>query len=197
MALSVRERIVDKTMRLFSRRGYAAVGLNEIVEKSKAPKGSLYHYFPGGKEELAAAAMEHGAGIFLDTLAETLASEGGTAKAIRHFAGRLAGWMEGSRFRDGSPLTAVTVEMAGEAEAVRRACADGYAAWEAAFAVALEGEGLGAERARDLATWIVASMDGATVLARAKADATPIRVVMTQVAEAVETALNPPRSRAR
>jgi len=196
MALGTRERIVDKTMRLFSRRGYAAVGLNEIVEKSKAPKGSLYHYFPGGKEELAVAAMERGAGIFLETLAGTLASEGNTARAIRHFANRLAGWMEESRFRDGSPLTAVTVEMAGEAETVRRACASGYAAWEAAFAAALESEGLAAERARDLATWIVASMDGATVLARAKADAAPIRTVMGQVAEAVEAALKSGHTRA-
>lgn len=194
MAQSVRERIVDKTMRLFSRRGYAAVGLNEIVQKSKAPKGSLYHYFPGGKEELAVAAMQRGAALFLGTLAETLAAEGGTAKAILNFGGRLAGWMEESRFRDGSTLTAVTVEMAGQAEAVRQACADGYASWEAAFAEALTAEGLAPARARDLATWIVASMDGATVLARAKADAAPIRIVMGQVAEAVQAALKKPPS---
>jgi TetR/AcrR family transcriptional repressor of lmrAB and yxaGH operons len=141
--------------------------------------------------------MEHGAGIFLATLAETLKSQGGTAKAIRHFAGRLAGWMEESRFRDGSPLTAVTVEMSGEAETVRRACAAGYAAWEAAFARALVAEGLEGARADALATWIVASMDGATVLARARADGRPIRVVLDQVAGAVEAALKTPSSRAR
>ena len=53
-----REAFIASTGRLLRRQGYAATGLNEIVSRSGAPKGSLYFHFPGGKEELAAAAME-------------------------------------------------------------------------------------------------------------------------------------------
>ena len=53
-----REAFVEATGELLRRQGYAATGLNEIVARSGAPRGSLYFHFPGGKQELALAAME-------------------------------------------------------------------------------------------------------------------------------------------
>ena len=52
-----KESLIRTAMRLFRRQGYASTGLNQILAESGAPKGSLYHYFPGGKEELAVAAV--------------------------------------------------------------------------------------------------------------------------------------------
>lgn len=198
-----RERLVDTAMRLFGRRGYAAIGLNEIVEKSGAPKGSLYHYFPDGKEALAVEALAHGSALFLGTLDEALGTGRSAAEGIRRLGATLAGWMEGSKFRDGSPATAVTVEMAAISPAIRTGCQAGFAAWQARIAAALARDGVPTAGARDLALWVVTSLEGAMVLARAEASARPIRSVTRMLADRVEIAVRsaaapaPARPRAR
>ena len=74
--------IVRAAATLFRRNGYAATGINEIAEVSGAPKGSLYHYFPNGKDEIAEAAVRFaGAGV-VATL-EKLEQEHDTAAAIK------------------------------------------------------------------------------------------------------------------
>ena len=51
---ATRDRIVDASAELFRRQGYNATGVKQIVTEAQAPFGSLYHFFPGGKEQLAA-----------------------------------------------------------------------------------------------------------------------------------------------
>lgn len=186
-----RERLVDTAMRLFGRRGYAAIGLNEIVDKSGAPKGSLYHYFPDGKEALAVEALAHGSALFLATLDEAIGTSRSAAEAVRRIGATLAGWMEGSKFRDGSPATAVTVEMAAISPAIRAEAAAGFAAWQARIATALVRDGVAAGQARELALLTVASLEGAMVLARAEASARPIRGVTRMLAERLAAAVRP------
>src|SRR4029079_12102006 len=68
---TTRERIIDATRELFMERGYAASGLKEISKAGTAPIGSLYHFFPGGKEELAAETLR-AAGAADQALVETI-----------------------------------------------------------------------------------------------------------------------------
>lgn len=192
-----RDRLIDTAMRLFGRRGYAAIGLNEIVDKSGAPKGSLYHYFPAGKEALAVAALAHGSSLFLAALDEALGQSRSAAEGVRRIGMTLAGWMEGSKFRDGSPATAVTVEMAAISPAIRAEAQAGFAAWQARIAAALVRDGLSAVEARELALWAVASLEGAMVLARAEASARPMRSVTRLLVERLEAAVRPAAAPAR
>ena len=60
-----RERILDSSGELFRRQGYAGTGIKAILTASDAPYGSLYHFFPGGKEELGAAALRQGGLTYL------------------------------------------------------------------------------------------------------------------------------------
>lgn len=172
---ATRDRFIEMTARLMSRRGYAAVGLNEIVEKSGAPKGSLYHHFPRGKTELAAAAVAWSAERFAATVAEAIAASPSVAAGLRRTAETLAGWMETSGFRDGSPLTIVAVETGAHDETLRQACAAGYALTTGRIAAALEGEGCRPAEAADLADWAVAALEGAVTLARVRQSAEPLR----------------------
>ena len=172
---SPRDRFVVMTAKLMSRRGYAGVGLNEIVEKSGAPKGSLYHYFPEGKEQLAAAAVTWAADSFLATLTEEIVAAGSAADAIQTLVLRIAGWMEDSDFKDGSPLTIVAVETGAFVESLRLACQTGYQAWSDLLADQLRRDGKPAKEASDLALWAVASLEGAIVLARTQHSAEPLR----------------------
>lgn len=176
-AKTARERFVAMTAKLMSRRGYAGVGLNEIVEKSGAPKGSLYHYFPQGKEQLAAAAVTWASNCFIATLKDEIAKAGSAANAIAALAIRIAGWMEDSRFKDGSPLTIVAVETGAFVEPLRLACREGYQAWADLLADQLRRDGKPAREASDLALWAVASLEGAIILARTQHSAEPLRRV--------------------
>lgn len=174
---TTKERFVDMTARLMSRRGYAAVGLNEIVAKSGAPKGSLYHHFPEGKEQLAAEAVAWSAGQFAATLEQEIARAGSMAEAIGNVVETVAGWMERSGFKDGSPITIVAVETGAFVEKLRLACSAGYEAWTDLLAQGLQSEGKGAQEAADLALWAVGSIEGAIILSRTQKSAEPLRCV--------------------
>lgn len=170
-----RDRFVEMTAKLMSRRGYAAVGLNEIVEKSGAPKGSLYHHFPDGKEQLAAAAVEWATEAFTATLTAEIGRARSAADAVQALAAKLAGWMEASSFRDGSPITIVAVETGAFVEPLRLACQTGYQQWADILAAALQREGKPAREAGDLALWAVASLEGAIILSRVRKSPEPLR----------------------
>ncbi|MEK9970973.1 MAG: TetR/AcrR family transcriptional regulator [Ferrovibrio sp.] len=172
---TTRERFVAMTAKLMSRRGYAATGLNEIVEKSGAPKGSLYHFFPKGKEQLAAAAVDWAAECFEQTLAQAIAQTGSASAAVQALAEQFAIWMEESDFRDGSPLTIVAVETGAFSEPLRQACLRGYQTAADALADRLRRDGKPAKESSDLALWAVASLEGAIVLARTQRSAEPLR----------------------
>src|SRR3546814_18774245 len=108
--LTTKERFTDMTARLMSRHGYAGVGLNEIAAKSGAPKGSLSHHFPGGKEQLAAEAVAWSAGMFAKTLEQEIAEAGAMAQATGNIPEQVAGWMERSGFGAGLPTPIVWAE---------------------------------------------------------------------------------------
>lgn len=174
-ASPTRAKFVEMTARLMSRRGYAGVGLNEIVEKSGAPKGSLYYYFPEGKEQLAAEAVAWAVERFAATLQEEFARAASPAEAIHGLAEKIAGWMEASAFKDGSPITIVAVETGAFIETLRRVCQDGFQRWTDLLAEELRRAGTAPDEAADLALWAVASLEGACILARTQHSADPLR----------------------
>ena len=123
-----RQPIINAALTLFRRQGFSRTGLNDIVDVSGAPKGSLYHYFPLGKSSIAVAAVEEAGRRAVATL-EKLASEcGSTSELLRAHARLLAGWMLKSGFRDGCPITTVLLELAPRERTVTDAGRRAYAA---------------------------------------------------------------------
>ena len=87
-----REPIIDAAIALFRRQGYAGTGLNDIVDRSGAPKGSLYHYFPDGKASIAVAAVDEAGRRVAETL-QQLSDECDTAgDLLKGYARLLSGW---------------------------------------------------------------------------------------------------------
>jgi len=180
-----RDAIVRAAAALFRRNGYAATGINEIAEVSGAPKGSLYHYFPGGKDQIAVAAVRFAGGVVVATL-ETLAQEHDTAAAmIRAYCKLLAGWMAKSGFRDGCPIATTLLEAAPQSKEMAAAGREAFAGWCAVIARALVRDGFGKAEAKRLSTLAVSSLEGALILARVEASARPIE----DVAKALGVAL--------
>jgi TetR/AcrR family transcriptional regulator, lmrAB and yxaGH operons repressor len=181
-----RQGIVDTSVTLFRRRGYSATGLNDIVEASGAPKGSLYHYFPAGKSSIAEAAVEEAGRRVAETLRK-LSLECQTAGALlKAHAKLLAGWLKQSGFRDGCPITTVLLELAPVDRAVTEAGRKAYAMRNEIMMEKLVADGVPRRRAERLAILCSAALQGALIQARVERSGAPILAAADELADLLE-----------
>tara|TARA_R110002167_G_scaffold60368_1_gene170572 strand:- start:290 stop:859 length:570 start_codon:yes stop_codon:yes gene_type:complete len=152
--------------RLFRRQGYAGTGLADILAASGAPRGSLYHYFPGGKEEIGAAAVAAAGGLVSDTLRELVAAAASPADFIRDYTDLLTRWLAASGFRDGCPITTTLLEMAPESEPITSAGRAAFADWRGIVADLLRRHGWPDAEAMATALAIIGGLEGSLLLAR-------------------------------
>jgi TetR/AcrR family transcriptional regulator, lmrAB and yxaGH operons repressor len=188
-SLSAREQFISTTCELLELQGYHATGLNQITKESGSPKGSLYYYFPGGKEELTAEAVQHVGEMVAGRIRTALATEADPAQAVRRFFLQVAQGVESSGYRTGGPITIVAIETAATSERLRELCHTIYGSWQAAFQARLEAGGIAPVKAEMLACHIVASLEGCIILCRTGRTPEPLR----QVAELVYVLINQSR----
>ncbi len=184
-----RARMLSTAATLFRRQGYNATGLNQILTESRAPKGSLYFHFPQGKEQLAAEAVaQSGAGLGLRMAGATAGAPDARA-AVVAVAALLAQGLAESDFQEGCPVATVALESATGSEPIRTACADTYAAWLQGLAARLRHSGVAEREAGELADLVLASLQGALLLARVRRDVAVIHSVGEQVGAVVAQAV--------
>lgn len=185
-----RDSIVQTAARLFRQQGFAATGLNQIVEESAAPKGSLYHYFPEGKEAIGAAAVAWAGGRVVRTLGDLANDSSEPGELVRRYAALLGGWMADSGFRDGCPIATTLLETAPRSASIRDAGAQALADWARVFSEALQVRGVNPLRADRLAALAVASIEGALLQARVAVSPQPLLDAAEEVALAFEAAID-------
>jgi TetR/AcrR family transcriptional regulator, lmrAB and yxaGH operons repressor len=178
---SSRAAFVQTTAMLLRRQGYAATGLAEIVARSGAPRGSLYFHFPGGKEELAVAALTSAGEQLRLGIEAMLDSRATLDEALALLLDALAAGLVASGYADGCPLATVALEAAAASEPLREAAAGAFAGWLAALARRIEAAGLDADAAARRATLVLAAIEGALILARARRDPAPLQHVRDEL----------------
>ena len=161
-------------LELIQTSGYSGTGLNAVIDHAGAPKGSVYFHFPDGKEGLGIAAVDLAARQFQELISEAAVSSGGAAEAARVAIHALAALVAESDFRLGCPVSVVTLEMGAESERLREACAAAFESWIGPTAALLEADGLDTERARSVATVIVATIEGSVIVSRATRSTAPL-----------------------
>jgi len=179
-----RSRMVDSAVVLLAKHGLQATSFAEVLEHSGAPRGSIYHHFPDGKDQLIAAAISL-AGERAISLLDDL--HGSDAQDVT--AGFLGMWravLRASDFGAGCSVLAVTV--AADSPPLLAAAGDIFRSWRARLAELLEHGGVAAAIAPALATLIIASSEGAVVLSRAERSFAPFDEVSEQLRVAVEAA---------
>jgi TetR/AcrR family transcriptional regulator, lmrAB and yxaGH operons repressor len=180
---TTREHILLTMCDLLEAQGYHATGLNQLVKESGAPKGSLYHYFPDGKDGITAEAIERTGLRTSERIRQGLAKEADVARAIEGFIEWIAGLVELSGFRAGGPLTAVAMETATTNERLNQACRIAFARIEGAFTERLLIAGYNTTRAAELATFITASIEGGIMLSRTNHSGDPLRRVAYELGQ--------------
>lgn len=171
-----RPRIVQASSELFRRRGFAGTGLKAIVASSQATYGSLYHFFPGGKEQLGVAALRAGGDTYRQ-LVEAFYPEGAdVVAATKGFFDGAAAVVEMTDFADACPIATVALEVASTSEPMRQAAADAFESWLCVLETRFIQAGIGAERAHELSVEMFCAIEGAFLLSRTLRSTDPINI---------------------
>jgi TetR/AcrR family transcriptional repressor of lmrAB and yxaGH operons len=184
---TTRDQIVAATCDLMEAQGFHATGLSEIIRASGAPRGSLYYYFPDGKEGLAAEAIARTGAALAARIAGGLAEAPALGPGLAYLADQIAGAVERSGFRAGGPLTSVAMETATTSERLNLACRDAFTRLKGAFTCRLAADGYPPARAEELAEFITASIEGGIILARTYHSGDPLRRVGAELARLIAT----------
>lgn len=184
MAAGTREAMLTSAIALFRERGVGDTSFADVLEASGAPRGSVYHHFPGGKKQLVSEAVE-AAGIYV--AANFDRSEDGPAEMIDRFARFYMRELERTGFREGCPLMAAAVAGASEEAAVPAARAFGQI--HRSLSDSLTTAGLDEARSSSLATLAISAIEGAIVLCRTEKSVTPLDQTRSELREIYEAAL--------
>jgi TetR/AcrR family transcriptional repressor of lmrAB and yxaGH operons len=186
--------MIEATMRLLQRNGYAATSWRGVVEEAGTPWGSAHHYFPGGKEQLTAAAVELGSDLVLAALEESLAHTGSVPEAVRRWFATSGRNLKQSHYRGGCPIATVALETTPESTALTAVCKASFRQWETLLAARLRQAGVTTARSRELATLVVANLEGALLLARVTQDTRPITLAAEAMAHLIDAEMAVPDS---
>lgn len=177
--MNARQRLIDTTARLLQTAGYHNTGLNQIVAESGAPKGSLYHYFPGGKVALAVAALDQSASQLAQALTALCLPHANPKSAMVAVIDFFIAELESSNFTKGCPVATTTLEQASLTPEIREACARAYRLWQDGLQAYFSGHGIA--QASFLAENLLMLIEGALLLARAQHNCDPLRRLKTHL----------------
>ena len=190
---STRRRVLETAARLFQRQGYAATGLNQVLTESRAPKGSLYFHFPGGKEQLAAESITISGTRVGEQMAAIVSAAEDPAGAISGLANLFAANLSGSEFHSGCPVATVALEAAADSEVIRSRCESVYGAWAEGLSVALERWGVAPQDCLPVAEFAICALQGAILLAKVRRDARVLDSVARQLAGQISQSIRAER----
>jgi AcrR family transcriptional regulator len=195
VATPTRDRIVQRSAELFRRQGYTGTGVKQIVAEASAPFGSLYHFFPGGKEQLGEETIRWSGALYGQLLGAYFTPDAEPPAATRAFFAGAAETLLETDYADACPIATIALEVSSTNETMRIACADVFEDWIADASAMFIRAGLADELARALAISMICLLEGAFVLARAMRSTEPVQAAGRQAEAAVREAFDELRSR--
>jgi AcrR family transcriptional regulator len=184
-------RIVEHTGELFRRQGYVGTGLKQIVAEAGAPFGSIYHFFPGGKQQLAAEVIRTSGRAYQELVMAILDQAPDALTAVRTGFTAAADTLAATDYADACPIATVALEVANSDETLRAATAEVFAAWVDAGTDRFVGWGFAKADARRLAIVFITSLEGAFVLCRAARTTEALEAAAHAVEAAISAASAP------
>ncbi len=196
MPAGTRERILGVSAEMFRRQGYEGTGMKQIVTAAKVPFGSLYHFFPGGKEQLGAEAIRVSGGAFGRLGNAIFDAAPDIVSGVRNLFQGAALTMKATDYADACPIATVALEVSSTSEPMRQAAAEVFEHWIGDLEQRFTAAGISAERARALAFTTISLLEGAFIFSRAMRTAQPVEMAGTAAVAAVEAAIGESRTTA-
>lgn len=179
-----REKILKAATRLFHLKGYHATGLNQILQESGAPKGSLYYHFPNGKEQLAAEAIQLSGQIIAADIQTRFNAFDDPVKAFQHKIQLLAeqfNQIEKLAEIPTVPLGLLAAETALVNENLRQICEETFEMWGKLYIEKLMASGYSEERARLISTSMNALIEGGVTLCLTRKSSEPLLQIQKMI----------------
>jgi AcrR family transcriptional regulator len=173
----IKQRMIEETFSLLATKGLQGASFSEILQASGAPRGSLYHHFPDGKEQLVLAALDTAGARALGFL-DALAGRPGETVALA-FLGLWRSILERSAFSAGCAVLAVTV--AADSPALLEAAAAVFRVWREKLAELLAEGGIPKAQAPAIAALLISASEGAVALSRAERSFAPFDLTAAQL----------------
>jgi AcrR family transcriptional regulator len=195
-ALPPRERMVRSAAQLIRRKGVSGTGMREIVTEAHAPRGSLQHYFPGGKEEIVSDALLWTSDVAARRVRRSLSElQSRTPSAL--LASIIGTWrrdLTSEKFLAGCPLVAAAADTAATSEQLRQVLRRAFDGWLRPLSESLAELGVPPERSGNLAVVTIAALEGAIILARIRRDLTPFDALVLELGPLLDAVACPAAS---
>jgi len=169
---------------LVRERGARATSIDDVLRHSGAPRGSVYHHFPGGREQLLREATALAGDFVADRLER--ADTDDPVAAFDAFLERYRADLLANDFRPGCPVLAVAIESGDEGSTLQAQAGEVFRDWTTRLATLLERSGIPAARAGSLAVLAISAAEGALALSRAQRDVTPLDRVRDEIGALLE-----------
>lgn len=187
--------MVRAAAELIRTKGVSGTGLREIVAAANAPRGSLQHYFPDGKDQLVSEALLWMGGVASRRVERVLSSlEEPSPSAL--LAGTVDLWRKEFHdvgFEGGCPLVAAAADVGATSDGLRNVIAEAFDGWTRSMASGLVRTGVPSERAEALAALLIGALEGAIVLSRVRRDTAPLDAVAAELGPLLDGAARPAR----
>jgi AcrR family transcriptional regulator len=182
--------MVRSAAQLIRRKGVSGTGLREIVAEADAPRGSLQHYFPAGKEELVGEALLWMGDVAARRVRRHMDRDGCVAPS--DLLGAIIGdWqadLAQEQYAAGCPLLAAAADVAATSEQMRQVLRTAFDNWQEPLAEALVEFGVVPKRARALASVVISGLEGAIILSRIRHDLTPLDALVNELGPLLDAA---------
>jgi TetR/AcrR family transcriptional repressor of lmrAB and yxaGH operons len=180
-----KQRMLDSAVLLLRERGAAGVTVDAVLAHSGAPRGSVYHHFPGCRNEMVLGAVRQ-AGDHIATTVRESAAGGDVQQMMQRLVAFWKRALTKTGYRAGCPVAAMAVDSRDLVPDAGDLVREIFGQWQASLAEALSASGFAAPRAQRLATLIVSAIEGAIILCRAHRDLGPLDDVLAEIAPLLE-----------
>jgi AcrR family transcriptional regulator len=189
MSTNTKERIVDAGATLFRRQGYTATGVKQIVTEAEAPFSSLYHFFPDGKDELAAEIIHSSGQMFQQLVEFVFDSSPDILTGVQNCFAGAAETLRQTDYADACPIATVALEVASTNEPLRKATANVFENWIKSATERFTAAGIPQQTSRELAISLIGALEGAFLLSRAARSTEPMDIAGANTLTTVQAAL--------
>lgn len=189
MSTGTRERIATAMAELMRRQGYSATSVKQVAELARAPMGSLYHHFPGGKPQIAAEALRASGAAYIQLLPLLMDSHEDLREGVRAAFASAAETIEQTDWMNMCPVATVAGEIADSEPDLRAVVAEVMTSWIEQGTDYFVRRGLPSADARDLFLAVVGALEGAFILSRTLHSAEPLHAAGRAMADRVDSAL--------
>ena len=177
MGMDTKSLIIDIASSLFQQKGYLGVGLNEILKACNISKGSLYHHFPNGKEELLIACLHSMDEAITTDIVDIFSRYQTTGEATKAMIEKLVADFDREGTITGHTISSIVSEMASLSEPVRNTCSDLYTKIQGIYFKKLVADGFSKESAQPISLMMTASIEGGMMLCLTQKTSNPLKVI--------------------